>query len=392
MSSQSVCKRGLLICIVALVSLGAGQDEQWLRYRFSREAGEIGIRVNPSQLAIETEKPSDVELPEFQGDRQHFAKWSTPMVERGYLWVALDGKGAFGPNDLLYVDSDGDGDLKDESPITAFRMDQYNGYYGPVKVLFEIDDGPVTYHLNFRRSSYGDERRLYVSSGGWYEGDITIDGAKKQCVLADYNGNGTFDDKSVDLDDCDRIRIGGKSGEADRFVGNYIDVDDVLYRPEIARDGAYIKLARAEGVTYGRLQLAEAVTELAVSGENGLFVLKPEKGVASLPTGTYSVRHWAIERADDSDAAWKVSGYVDSEVVPFDVTEETEIELTVGEQIVATLEVGVREGTHSFRHSTKGRDGERINLTRNGRQPRAPKLRIKNKEGTYDRIYSFAYG
>ncbi len=60
--------------------------------------------------------------------------------------------------------------------------------------------------------------------------------------------------------------------------------------------------------------------------------------------------------------------------------------------IVATIETSEDKGTHSFRHTLKGRAGERIELTRNGAQPRAPKLHIKGKDGIYDRTYSFEYG
>ena len=35
---------------------------------------------------------------------------------------------------------------------------------------------------------------------------------------------------------------------------------------------------------------------------------------------------------------------------------------------------------------------ERIELTRNGSQPRAPKLHIKSKDGSYDRSFNFEYG
>jgi hypothetical protein len=40
----------------------------------------------------------------------------------------------------------------------------------------------------------------------------------------------------------------------------------------------------------------------------------------------------------------------------------------------------------------KGRDSERIELTRDGAQPQAPKVRIRSADGAYDRTYSFQYG
>jgi hypothetical protein len=272
-------------------------------------------------------------------------------------------------------------------------MDQYSTYFGPVKVIFEIEDGPVTYHLNFRY--YGGDaryRRLYVSSGGWYQGEITVAGVKKHCILFDYNANGTFDDKSANAAGCDRIRFGKESGQDTGFVGNYIEVGNILYRPEIARDGACIKLTKAEDVKFGGVRLPEAITQLSANGQNGLFIRKPEKGVASLPVGQYRIYDWAIEREDDQGTRWKLQASSPPETSIFEIAEGKETELAVGEPVVATLEASGNNGTHSFRHAMKGRDGERIELTRSGAQPQAPKVRIKNADGTYDRTYSFQYG
>ena len=380
---------GLLI----LVSQVSAQQEQWLQYHSSREAGQIFGDSGSQMLELSTQQPTGVKLPKFKGQNQLFAKWPTPMVKDDYLWAALDRTHKQGPYDLLYIDSNANGSLDDETAAAAYRMDQRSVYFGPVKVIFEIEDGPVTYHLNLSSYQYGDgDNRLYASSGGWYEGDITVGGQKKHCVLFDYNVNGAFDDKSESAGECDRIRIGKQGSQSTLFTGNYIEVDETLYRPEIPRDGAYIKLTKAEDVKYGSVRLPESITEFSANGENGLFILKPEKGIASLPIGKYRVYDWAVEQQDDKGTNWKLKGSGLSEKNVFDIAEGKEAVLSIGEPIVATLDASEREGTHSFRHEMKGRAGERIELTRNGAQPQAPKVRIKNAAGTYDRTYSFQYG
>jgi hypothetical protein len=380
---------GLLI----LVSKVPAQQEQWLQYHTSREAGQILGGTGSRSLDSTTEKPAGVKLPQFKGDKQLFAKWLTPMVKDGYLWIALDQTHKQGPYDLLYIDSNANGNLDDETAASAYRTDQSSSYFGPVKVIFEVEDGPVTYHLNFRAYHYRTEKDgLFPSTGGWYEGSITVGGEKKHCLLFDYNVNGTFNDKSANAGDCDRIRIGKQGDQDTLFTGNYIEVDKTLYRPEIARDGAYIKLTKAENVSFGSVCLPESITQLSANGENGLFILKPEKGVASLPVGKYCVYDWAVERQDDKGTNWKLKGSGLGEKNIFDITEDKQAELSIGEPIIATLDASEREGTHSFRHSMKGRAGERIELTRNGAQPQAPKVRIKSTDGTYDRTYSFQYG
>ena len=358
----------------------------------ARELGLLG-GVQPQALEISAEKPAGVELPQFKVENPFFAKWSTPMVKSGHLWVALDRAHKQGPYDVLYIDSNGNGHLNDETAVTAYRTDQYSTYFGPVKVIFEIGDGPVTYHLNFRAYAYDERnRRLYASSGGWYEGDITLGGQKKHCVLFDYNANGTFNDKSANAAECDRIRIGEEGGQDARFVGNYIEVGRILYRPEIARDGACIKLVRAEDVKFGSVRLPEGITQVSANGENGLFIRKPEKGIASLPVGQYRIYDWLIDRQDDKGTQWRLQGSGAAAKNAFEVTEANEGVLSIGEPVVATLDASQGKGTHSFRHTLEGRDGERIELTRNGAQPQAPKVRIKSADGTYDRTYSFSYG
>ncbi len=380
---------GLLI----LVSQVPAQQEQWLQYHSSREAGQIFGDSGSQLLELSTQQPSGVKLPQFKGQNQLFVKWKTPMVKDDYLWAALDRTHKQGPYDLLYIDSNANGSLDDETAVAAYRTDQRSAYFGPVKVIFEIEDGPVTYHLNLSSYQYGDgDNRLYASSGGWYEGDITVGGQKKHCVLFDHNVNGAFNDKSESAGECDRIRIGRQGGQDALFTGNFVVVDETLYRPEIARDGAYIKLTKAENVKYGSVRLPESITEFSANGENGLFILKPEKGIASLPIGKYRVYDWAVEQQDDKGTNWKLKGSGLREKNVFDIAEGKEAVLSIGEPILATLDASEREGTHSFRHEMKGRAGERIELTRNGAQPQAPKVRIKNAAGTYDRTYSFQYG
>jgi len=380
---------GLLI----LVSQVSAQQEQWLQYHSSREAGQILGEVGSQAMELSTEQPAGVKLPQFKGQNQLFAKWPTPMVKSGWLWIALDRTHKQGPYDSLYIDSNGNGGLDDETAAAAYRIDQRNAYFGPVKIIFEAEDGPVTYHLNIRSYQYGTgDNRLIASSGGWYEGDIQVGEQKKHCVLFDYNANGAFNDKSVNAAECDRIRIGKEVSQKTLFTGNYILDDETLYRPEIARDGACIKLTKAENVKFGNVRLAESIIQFSANGENGLFILKPEKGIASLPVGKYRVFDWAVERQDEKGTNWKLEGSGLGEKNVFDITEDKQAELSIGEPIVAVLDASEREGTHSFRHSMKGRAGERIVLTRNSAQPQAPKVRISSADGTYDRTFSFQYG
>ena len=384
------------ISVLILTSAAGAQDEQWLQYHSGRQAQRIIGDMGSQILKLSTEKPAGAELPTFKCDEPFFARWTTPMVRTRGLWMAFDRKNKQGqPYDLLYIDSNGDGNLADESAIASYEVDYRSSRqtsFGPIKIIFEGEDGPVTYHINVEFYNYSGRRNLYVRSAGWYEGTIDVAGTKKHCVLIDQNANGTFDDKSLNAHECDRIRIGKKSVRDSLFVGNYIEIDDVLYRPEIARDGAYIKLTKAEDVKFGNIRLPESITEFSAGGENGLFTLKPEKGTGSMPVGRYRVNYWAIERKNEKGKKWNLRGSTLSQKGDFDITADNETELSVSEPIISTLKATKSGSGYSFSQNIKGRLGERIELTRNGAQPPPPKLHIKNKDGTYDRTFDFRHG
>ena len=384
----------ILTALIFVPSKTMAQDEQWLQYHSAREVSLVGISTNTKLLEFIEEKPADVKLPEFKGENPLFAKWLTPMVETGFLWIALDKTKENGMYDSLYIDSNADGNLKDETAITPYRITQSYVYFGPVKVVFEIEDGPVSYHLNFRfYGSDEDSRRLYAFAGGWYQGEITINSQKKPCVLFDYNVNGAFNDKAVFAQGSDRIRISDTDDPRDtRFVGNYIEIAGSLYQPEIAQDGAFIKLAEAKDVKHGSIKLPESVTELSAGGINGSFVVKPGNGLASLPLGKYQVNDWVIERKDDKDTQWKLTGSGSGPKGVFDISEDKDTELTIGEPVVAIIQAQYRDGSYNFNQNLKGSNGESITLLRNGSRPQAPKLNIKSEDGKYDRTYSFSYG
>ena len=382
------------ICLFVLTTGALAQDEQWLQYHSERQAYRIVGDMGNTRLQPSTTKPEGVELPEFKNDNPFFFQWSSPMVEGGKLWIALDRTNPKGHWDRLYIDSNGDGNLNDETVVKPYQTEQFLTCFGPVKVVFKGEGGPVTYHLVFRfyYTPYRD-KWLYVYPGCWYEGQITVGGQTKYCVLIDRNVNGVFNDKSLEAHKCDGIRIGKKGDRDTRYVGNYIEVDGVLYELEIARGGACIKLTKAENVKYGNVRLPDSITEFSAGGENGLFNVKLENSSGTLPVGKYRINLWAIDRKDDKGRKWKLQGNIYNEKGDFDIKESQDTEqLTIGEPIVSKLMAQVNKGTYSFWQTLEGKLNEPIALTLNGTKAQAPKLHIKSEDSKYDRSYIFSYG
>ena len=391
-----------ILTVTALILLTfspitASEQEQWLSYRSSREAEQIVGDMSSQFKELSSDKPQGAELPDFKSNRPFFTEWPSPMVKGGRLLIALDNTHTYGPHNLLYIDTNADGNLKDQTALEAYSSDEYYSYFGPVKIVFEGEDGPITYHLNFRcyTNPNNVNSYLYIYSGGWYEGMIEVEGQKLFCTLIDYNVNGIFNDKSLSSGSTDRIRISKLKDERNtKYVGKYFDLYGELYEIDIAKDGAFIKLKKAEDVKYGQIQLQKTITKFLAGGENGLFEIKlDDNGLGKLPVGKYRINIWEIEQKDQTGATWKLEARGYNSSSDFSVTENAKTELAAGEPIIAPMTVTKSSGNeYPVRLSLAGRMGESLYLYRNNVLPSQPKLYIKSLDGSYDKTFALEYG
>lgn len=383
----------ILVLSGILTSAALAQNEQWLAYRSANEARQLVGDIGYQYLPPSSNKPAGIKLPEFKSGEPLFLDWKTPMVASGKVWMAFDKSNPKGQYDRMYLDANANGDLSDDPVYQPYRRESSLSYFGPAKVVFAASDGPVTYHLSVECRTYSGQTNCLLSPGGWYEGQITVGGVKKRCTLIDHNVNGTFNDKSADYNQSDRIRIGAQAGYEGGAVGNYLEVDGKLYQVEIARDGACVSLMEAKDVPYGTVRLADNITTLIASGENGSFIRTPENGIIKLPVGEYRVDSWAIARKDNAGAKWEMKGTLSSGGAgSFTASQDKEVRLPFGEPVYSMVQTNKSGSVYSFQQRIKGRQGERVVLTRNGSQPPAPKLHIRSRDGSYDRSLNSEYG
>jgi hypothetical protein len=161
--------------------------------------------------------------------------------------------------------------------------------------------------------------------------------------------------------------------------------------PNVPQDqGAKLSATKAEA--FGSILLPEAVSHIEADGANGPVVIDSDGQPKALPAGRYHVRYWKTERKDDTGNSWVLTGRYYGQENPFDVEDGRHTKLDVGEPIIATIQARHAGSSYSFNQVIKGRLDEIISLTCNGSRPRPPKLNIKNKDGSYDRTFSFQYG
>jgi hypothetical protein len=378
-------KSRLILMALALAGTAFAQSEQWLEYH-------TGTEVRSSTwVEVTTNPPPDVALPQFAG-RPRFFRWTTPLDPSGGRWICLDRVRKSGPYDRIYVDSNGNGRLDDETPLSSRRTDQYYAYFNPARLVFKGEDGPITYHLSLRTYGSGNEAELVLGSGCWYEGVVTLDGKKTRLQLLDGNINGTFNDLSSNPYDCDRVIVEGDKG-GERFLGKMIEVKGQLFRIEAARDGAFVKLQKAENVALGQVRVPDTISEFTAFGTNGQFIRKPEQGAFTLPAGKYRIYGWKIERKDNKGAKWELSGYGFGEPSAFDVAEAKPATLAVGEPVRAVFQIAEQTNQPvNFRLAFRGRYDEQIQILKGGQRPAGPKLFVATLDGSLRYTNTFEYG
>jgi len=377
----------LKLILAGLLIAGStwAQSEQWLEYHTSDDGRAF------QSLKLTSNAPPGVALPKLAAP-PYFAWWKTPMDPAGGRWLCFDRTHKSGPYDRLFIDRTGNGRLDDKTPVQA-RLDSYNAFFPAAPVMFKGEDGPITYHLLLRFYQYDkNPPMLLASAGGWYEGMVDFDGVKKHLQLIDGNVNGAFNDMASDPYGSDRVEIDGdKAGE--RFLGKLLEVDGKLFHFEAARDGAFVRVQKAENVALGPVRVPENISEFAAFGENGYFVRKPVQGHFTLPTGKYRMVRWSINRKDDKNTPWKLSGYNFPDTANFEVVAAKDVTLDIGEPVKAVLKADERTGRQlTFNLNFTGKQKEAIELLRDGQRPRGPKLMLAAADGALCYTNTFEFG
>lgn len=378
---KQVVKTLLVVGGLMVATTAFAQKEQWLHYYTSPQGKSY------EYIELTTNAPPDLKLPQLNA-APYFARWRTPLDPSGGRWMCFDRTRKSGPYDRLYIDTKGDGKLGN-SPVATARIDQYSATFQPVKMTFKGEDGLIAYHLILRFMKYDDDRaRLLSSSGGYYAGDVDLGGKKRHLELIDNNVNATFNDCGPSPGEADNIII----GDEHRYLGKMVEHDSVFYRIEVARDGAFLKVQKAENVALGKVKVPETITQFSAFGLNGHFTRKPVKGEFTLPVGDYAVQDWNIKRKDKSNAQWEMSAYRDKEASNFEVVAEKAAQPTVGEPV--RMELKAEESTNQvvFRLSFIGPGNESVQLLKENQRPPGPKLILASLDGTYRSTNTFEFG
>ena len=397
------------IVVSAVPSPGGGsvsaadeaQGATWLSYYHSQDARKrLGYAIGARGMEMTEQKPDGLKLPADIGEDVRFGKWNTPMDDAGFRHVAL-ARSAYGQLcDQLVIDSDGDGQLDDETIYGTYNLRVYGSargrvYFDPVAIELQTEDGPTLYHLNVNVYCGGPgSYNVTYNAGGWYQGTVMLNGEPVDCQLLDNNANGTFNDTcegDEGYGDTDRVRFGAANSEA-MMTGHYVKNADKFYAFSAAKDGAYVTVIDAVGLAVGKIIVPEDFTYVKVFGPEGSFNITPDSD-QQVPCGDYHLVTWQREVKDKAGKDWRFggSGFPEHEAIA--VATDKPVTLVLSDPWNAKISDNERPGRHTFNQQVTGRYGEQISASyTSGGRPPAPRMHIVSADNQYDRTFKFEYG
>lgn len=217
--------------------------------------------------------------------------------------------------DKLYLDTDYDGDLADETPVEGVA-DGADHVFGPMSVT--VGDGPDARPVCILVRFEGLERRLICLPGGCWSGEIDLGGATRRVAFVDGDYDGLmaarpfslaasrsrrFDRFAIDRDSDGRFGAGEIQP-----VPRLVECDGVWYAAETNSQKLTLRLTRTEP-EFGTIDAGTPDVLLYLASDTGLHLLSGGDGKLCVPAGTYFAWGGMTLSAKDADGArWSMKG------------------------------------------------------------------------------------
>lgn len=322
----------------------------------------------------------------------------------------------------LYADTDGDGDLAEETP---FPLPPY-----PSKQPGEVQDprvsylGPIEFKLPgeapeatikaFARVFPADGPRMMIlvpNPARYRSGKVRFGDRVCAVALVDTNANGAYNDtfslplKSPEiLGDTFEIDLNGDgqfsmSLEPPLFemlmLSRMVEVEGAYYSIEVPADGSKLRVERVEP-KMGKLAVGGAEADLVLQSESGFHALKSTSAPWTLPVGKYLPLQILLKKADANGVVWSLPAF------PEDLTKAKLPEVMEGQTTTldltpptrAWVRVGRVDDSASFDLVLEGAEGLRYSpaVEKDGKGVPPPKFEVKNEAGKVVLADAFQYG
>jgi len=319
---------------------------------------------------------------------------------------------------MLYVDTDADGDLSDESPCSAGGQAEgvvaskfVTTIFGPISLGPAGGPSEKTAQLSVRAHFFADATRLILYPAGVRAGEIRLGGRSYQVAVVDGDCDGRYDGivtLPLNLTEGPLFDVLGIDLNGNHTFEMILDpplfetlplpkmlsVEDTYYSVDVAADGSAIRLKEIEPA-FGTLDAGSPDVEAVFLSENGFHVLSGSEGKWRLPAGKYVPLQVTLKKADDSGLTWKLSGQFNPTELPcLEISPGETQTLDLGPPLSAQTNVQSRAGFVSIGFSLVGRGNETYapGAMKDGQRNPAPKFEIADESGKVVLSDAFQYG
>jgi hypothetical protein len=340
--------------------------------------------------------------------------------------------------DRLYFDLNGNGDLTDDAPIDAPDADKTakpeksnDGWVSIGRAFPRVDfkirakDREWDYSLLFiaNTNTRGKDENLWVEMrpAAYREGEITLQGKKRQIALVDWNMSGRFDvpitfasdgkgdevflgqygteilfDKSVPIDKHLPIQY---MSEHRQFLAKMNALGGTFYKISITPGGEELTCTPV-ALPMGKIVLPRIPCNLWLINEQGLAALDLQKDTpVDLPAGNWRLLYctfWQHRKEADatpqSPTLIHLGASGDTASEPITVIADQTTTLRIGPPFVPTLKVE-RRGEHALLNlDIRGLGNEKVDSHILGIKQAKQRLKITDPEGKVVEQGDFEYG
>jgi hypothetical protein len=313
-----------------------------------------------------------------------------------------------GTKPVLYVDSDRDGNLAEETPASGTR-DQSGITFAGASVPGTDGRSVRVRMISHTRPATRAPVCLHAAVAGFRTGQVRLGGKAYRVAVIDGDLSGRYNDiparpltdRRVDAVVIDR----NGNGQFERFdpTGNSppewspltkaLAVDGAWYAVTVAADGSTIDLSPTQPA-YGHLDLGPHRLTLGAFSDFGYQRIESRGGKVRVPAGRYATVSLELLKSDGT-ANWRLQLARDAgRLATFVVEAGQTFSIPLGPPLVPAASVELAGGTVRLDYRLAGRSGERYApaVMKGNSRVAPPQVEIVDTTGKV--IYSgkFAYG
>jgi len=339
----------------------------------------MAIRQKPEALKGVPEKISDKTL------------YYSLLINGKNVFLAID----FGEtNPPLYADTNADGNLAYEKPITGATKDNRTRYV-PVKIA------TISIGIDVPQGGY-----IFYSPAEIRRGDVTFGDETFSLMIADKNLNGRYNDFStgdpgasydsvgIDLNRNGTLDAALESGEVSSLA-EAISVKDNYYSIKPSANGNTLEIKTLKP-KMGMLDVQNPDMEISTQSKWGAQTFSGSNGKWELPEGKYITRLIRLKKKDDAGREWVLKAYsfYAGKLASFDIKSGKTTIISAGTPLHIVTSAKMTNDTIEVSASFLGRAGEQYSSgpTVDGQRPEPPKFIIVDKSGKELASGPFQYG